>query len=313
LPVIAFLGRRLVHTIPVIVGITVASFILIHLVPGDPIRIMLGGKATKEHIQEVNHELKLDRPLPVQYLTFVGGAAHGDLGESIILRRPVAQVVGERIGPSLFLLAYATLIGLVLAVPLGIVSALRRNRALDHGIRLLTLVAFAMPSFWLGLILIRKLSLDLGLFPVSGYGSGFVGHIRSLTLPSLTIGLFLTSMLVRSLRSSLIDVLGQEYIEAARARGLSELRVVLKHGLRNALIATLTVLAVNLGWLIGGAVVVEKVFDIPGLGQLLVDSIYTRDFPVLQGLTLVFGLIVIAINLLSDFGYAVIDPRVRLG
>jgi ABC-type dipeptide/oligopeptide/nickel transport system permease component len=312
-PVIGFLGRRLVHTIPVIVGITVASFVLIHLVPGDPIRIMLGGKATKEHIQEVNHELNLDRPLPVQYLTFVGGAAHGDLGESIILRRPVAQVVGERIGPSIFLLAYATLIGLVLALPLGIVSALRRNRALDHGIRLLTLVAFAMPSFWLGLILIRKLSLDLGLFPVSGYGTGFFGHIRSLTLPSLTIGLFLTSMLVRSLRSSLIDVLGQEYIEAARARGLSELRVVIKHGLRNALIATLTVLAVNLGWLIGGAVIVEKVFDIPGLGQLLVDSIYTRDFPVLQGLTLVFGLIVIAINLLSDLGYAVIDPRVRLG
>jgi ABC-type dipeptide/oligopeptide/nickel transport system permease component len=311
-PVIGFLGRRLVHTIPVIVGITVASFVLIHLVPGDPIRIMLGGKATKEHIQEVNHELNLDRPLPVQYVTFVAGAAHGDLGESIILRRPVAQVVGERIGPSIFLLAYATLIGLVLALPLGIVSALRRNRALDHGIRLLTLVAFAMPSFWLGLILIRKLSLDLGLFPVSGYGSGFFGHIRSLTLPALTIGLFLTSMLVRSLRSSLIDVLGQEYIEAARARGLSEFRVVLKHGLRNALIETLTVLAVNLGWLIGGAVVVEKVFDIPGLGQMLVDSIYTRDFPVLQGLTLVFGLIVIAINLLSDLGYAVIDPRVRL-
>jgi ABC-type dipeptide/oligopeptide/nickel transport system permease component len=309
---IGFLGRRLVHTIPVIVGITVASFVLIHLVPGDPIRIMLGGKATKEHIQEVNHELNLDRPLPVQYVTFVAGAAHGDLGESIILRRPVAQVVGERIGPSIFLLAYATLIGLVLALPLGIASALRRNRALDHGIRLLTLVAFAMPSFWLGLILIRKLSLDLGLFPVSGYGSGFFGHIRSLTLPALTIGLFLTSMLVRSLRSSLIDVLGQEYIEAARARGLSEFRVVLKHGLRNALIATLTVLAVNLGWLIGGAVIVEKVFDIPGLGQMLVDSIYTRDFPVLQGLTLVFGLIVIAINLLSDLGYAVIDPRVRL-
>jgi ABC-type dipeptide/oligopeptide/nickel transport system permease component len=273
---------------------------------------MLGGKATKGHIQEVNHELKLDRPLPLQYLTFVGGATHGDLGQSIILRRPVSEVVGERIGPSIFLLAYATLIGIVLALPLGIVSALKRNRALDHAIRLLTLVAFAMPSFWLGLILIRKLSLDLGLFPVSGYGNGLFGHIHSLTLPALTIGLFLTSMLVRSLRSSLIDVLGEEYVEAARARGLSELRVVLKHGLRNAMIATLTVLAVNLGWLIGGAVVIEKVFDIPGLGQLLVDSIFTRDFPVLQGLTLVFGVIVIAINLLSDVAYAVIDPRVRL-
>ena len=309
---IGFLGRRLLHTVPVIVGITLASFVLIHLVPGDPIRIMLGGKATKEHVAEVSHTLKLDRPLPVQYLTFVGGATHGDLGESIIQRRPVSGIVSERIGPSIFLLAYATLIGVVLALPLGILSALRQNRPLDHAIRLLTLVAFAMPSFWLALILIRTFSLDLGIFPVSGYGTGFVGHVRNLTLPALTIGLFLTSMLVRSLRSSLIDVFSEEYVEAARARGLSESRVVLRHSLRNALIATLTVLAVNLGFLIGGAVVIEKVFDIHGLGQLLVDSIFTRDFPVLQGLTLVFGLLVIAINLLSDLAYAVIDPRVRL-
>ena len=309
---IGFLGHRLLHTVPVIVGITLASFVLIHLVPGDPIRIMLGGKATKEHVAEVSHTLKLDRPLPVQYLTFVGDATHGDLGESIIQRRPVSGIVSERIGPSIFLLAYATLIGVVLALPLGILSALRQNRPLDHAIRLLTLVAFAMPSFWLALILIRTFSLDLGIFPVSGYGTGFVGHVRNLTLPALTIGLFLTSMLVRSLRSSLIDVFSEEYVEAARARGLSESRVVLRHSLRNALIATLTVLAVNLGFLIGGAVVIEKVFDIPGLGQLLVDSIFTRDFPVLQGLTLVFGLLVIAINLLSDLAYAVIDPRVRL-
>jgi peptide/nickel transport system permease protein len=311
--VIGFLGRRLLHTVPVIVGITLASFVLIHLVPGDPIRIMLGGKATKEHIAEVSHTLKLDRPLPEQYLTFVGGATHGDLGESIILQRPVSGIVSERIGPSMFLLAYATLIGIVLALPLGIVSAQRRNRPIDHGIRLLTLVAFAMPSFWLGLLLIRTFSLDLGLFPVSGYGSGFFGHVRALTLPALTVGLFLTSMLVRSLRASLLDVFSEEYVEAARARGLPESRIVLKHSLRNALIATLTVLAVNLGWLIGGAVVIEKVFDIPGLGQLLVDSIFTRDFPILQGLTLVFGLLVIAINLLSDVAYCVIDPRVRLG
>jgi ABC-type dipeptide/oligopeptide/nickel transport system permease component len=310
--VIGFLGRRLLQTVPVIVGVTLASFVLIHLVPGDPIRIMLGGKATKEHIAEVSHELKLDRPLPQQYVTFVTGATHGDLGESIILQRPVSGIVAERIGPTLFLLTYATLIGLVLALPLGILSALRRNRPVDHGIRLLTLVAFAMPSFWLGLLLIRTFSLDLGLFPVSGYGSGFFGHVHSLTLPALTIGLFLTSMLVRSLRASLLDVFSEEYVEAARARGLSESRVVLKHSLRNALIATLTVLAVNLGWLIGGAVVIEKVFDIPGLGQLLVDSIFTRDFPILQGLTLVFGLLVIAINLLSDVAYCVIDPRVRL-
>jgi peptide/nickel transport system permease protein len=308
---IRYLGRRLLHTIPVIVGITLASFVLIHLVPGDPVRIMLGGKAPKERIAAIDHQLKLDQSLPQQYVSFVTGAMYGNLGQSIILRRPVASVIGERLAPSLFLLAYGTLIGVLLALPLGIVSALRRNRPVDHGVRLLTLVVFAMPSFWLGLILIRKLSLDLGWFPVSGYGSGFVGHLRSLTLPALTIGLFLTSMLVRSLRSSLIDIFGHEYVEAARARGLGGLRVVLKHSLRNALIPTITVLAVNLGWLIGGAVVVERVFDIPGLGQLLVDSIFTRDFPVIQALTLVFGVIVVCINLLSDLSYALVDPRVR--
>ena len=306
-----YLGRRLLHVLPVVIGITLASFVLIHLVPGDPIRIMLGGKASVERIAEVKHELGIDRPLPQQYLSFVGGAVHGDLGESIILRRPVSGVVGERLGPSLFLLGYATLIALVFAVPLGIISALRRNRLADHSIRVLTLIAFAMPSFWLGLILIRKLSLDLGVFPVSGYGEGFLGHVRSLTLPSLTIGLFLASMLVRSLRASLIDIFGMEYVEAARARGLSETRVVVKHSLRPALIATITVLAVNLGWLISGAVVIERVFDIPGLGQLLVESIFTRDFPTIQGLTLVFGLIVIAINVLADLSYAAVDPRVR--
>jgi ABC-type dipeptide/oligopeptide/nickel transport system permease component len=308
-----FLGLRLIHTLPVIVGITLAAFVLIHAVPGDPIRIMLGGKASQAHVDEVEHQLGIDRPLPEQYVDFVAGIPQGDLGESIILRRPVSAVVGERLGPSVFLLAYATLIAVALALPLGIASALRRNRITDHLIRLLTLVAFAMPAFWLGLILIRNLSLNLGAFPVAGYGSGFLDNAHHLTLPALTIGLFLAAMLVRSLRSSLIEVFSAEYIEAARARGLSESRVVLKHALRNSLIATITVLAVNLGWLISSAVVIEKVFDIPGLGHLLVESIYTRDFPTIQALTLVFGLLVITINLLSDLAYAAVDPRVRYG
>jgi len=308
-----FLGLRLIHTLPVIVGITLAAFVLIHAVPGDPIRIMLGGKAPQARIDEVEHQLGVDRPLPEQYLDFVAGIPQGDLGQSIILRRPVSAVIGERIGPSVFLLTYATLIAIAVALPLGIASALRRNRITDHLIRLLTLIAFAMPPFWLGLILIRNLSLNLGAFPVAGYGSGFIDNAHHLTLPALTIGLFLAAMLIRSLRSSLIEVFSAEYIEAARARGLSESRVVLKHALRNSLIATITVLAVNLGWLISSAVVIERVFDIPGLGHLLVESIFTRDFPTIQALTLVFGLLVIAINLLSDLAYAIVDPRVRYG
>ncbi len=309
----SYLTKRVLHSVPVIVGITLFSFILIHLVPGDPIRIMVGGKAPPTVVAALDHRLGLDRPLPNQYLSFVGHAVRGNLGDSIILREPVSTVVGERIGPSLFLLAYATLIGILLALPLGILSARWRNRLPDHLVRLVTLVTFAMPPFWLGLILVRKFSLDLGWFPVSGYGTGFLGHVHALTLPSLTIGLFLASMLIRSLRASLIDIFSTEYIEAARARGASEVRVVLKHSLRNALISTITVLAVNLGFLIGGAVIVEKVFDVPGMGQLLVDSIFTRDFPVIQGLTLVFGVLVVSLNLISDLAYAAIDPRIRLG
>ncbi len=307
-----YFGRRVLHSVPVILGITLFSFVLIHLVPGDPITIMLGGKAPPAVVASIDHQLGLDRPLPTQYLSFLGNALRGDLGESIILRRPVSSVVGERIGPSLFLLVYATIIAVALAIPLGIISARWRNRSPDHLIRILTLVAFAMPTFWLGLVFVRKLSLDWGLFPVSGYGQGFVGHVHSLFLPALTIGLFLTSILVRTLRTSLIDIFSTEYVEAARARGVSEPRIIFKHSLRNALIVLLTVLAVNLGFLIGGAVIVERVFDVPGLGQLLVESIFTRDFPVIQGLTLVFGLLVVAINLLSDLAYAAIDPRVRL-
>jgi peptide/nickel transport system permease protein len=264
-------------------------------------------------VRSISHQLGLDRPLPDQYLTFLGNAVRGNLGQSIVLRRPVSSVIAEHFWPTMFLLAYGAIIGTLLALPLGIISALWRNRSPDHLIRLLSLVAFAMPSFWLALILVRFFSLKLGWFPVSGYGTGFLGHVQSLTLPALTIGFFLASMLIRSLRSSMIEILGTEYVEAARARGVSERGVVLKHSLRNALIAMLTILAVNVGFLIGGAVIVEQVFDIPGLGQLLVESIFTRDFPMVQALALVFGVIVIMINLVSDLAYAAIDPRVRLG
>lgn len=307
-----FLFRRVVASIGVVLAITVVSFVLIHLVSGDPVRIMLGVRASSALVDQIRHQLKLDQPLLQQYLSFLAGILHGDLGRSIVLRRSVSSVVLSRIGPTLFLLGYGTLIGIVLALPLGILSALQKNRVADHLTRIVTLVAFAMPPFWLGLILIQEFGVNLAWFPVGGYGSGFAGHVQAMTLPSLVIGLYLASLLIRSLRSNLIEVLGAEYIEAARARGLPERRIVLKHALRNALLATITVLAVNLGFLIGGAVVVERVFDIPGMGQLLLEATLTRDFPVIQVLTLIFGVLVVAINFSSDVLYAVVDPRVRL-
>jgi peptide/nickel transport system permease protein len=307
-----FVLRRILASLVVIVAITIVSFLMIHLVSGDPVRIMLGLRASSALVDQIHHQLGLDRPLLTQYWHFVSGIVHGNLGQSIVLRRSVSSVLFSRIGPTLFLLAYGTLIAIVLALPLGVVSALRKNRATDHLIRLVTLIGFAMPPFWLGLILIQEFGVNLGWFPVGGYGSGFFGHVQAMTLPSLVIGLYLASLLIRSLRSNLIEVLDAEYVEAARARGLPEYRVVLKHALRNALLATITVLAVNLGFLIGGAVIVERVFDIPGLGSLLLEATLTRDFPVIQALTLVFGVLVVSINFFSDMLYAAVDPRVRL-
>jgi peptide/nickel transport system permease protein len=242
----------------------------------------------------------------------VGGIPRGDLGTSINLKRPVGELIGPRIGPSLWLLGYGILISLLVGVPLAAVSAVRRNRPADHGIRLAATVGIGMPSFWFGLILVELFSLRLGLLPVAGYGRGFSGHLRYLTLPAVTVGVYLAPLVIRTLRSSLIETLSTDFITAARARGYSELRVIGKHATRNALIATITVLSINIGYLISGTVVIENVFDIPGLGSLLVSSIEARDFPTIQGLTLLFGVLVIGVNLAADLSYAAVDPRIRV-
>jgi peptide/nickel transport system permease protein len=305
------LGRRGAQSLIVLLGVSFVSFLLIHLVPGDPVRIALGPKAPEQQVVAVRHQLGLDQSLFQQYVHYVGNALRGDFGYSIQARVPVSSLVLPRIGPSLLLLGYATAISILLATPLAIVSALRRNRASDHLIRLLSMVTFAMPAFWLGLVLVQLFSLHWSIFPVSGYSGDFGTRLVDLALPALTIGLYLAPLLVRTLRSSLIEVLSSDYIEAARARGLSGSRVVGRHALRNASMATITVLAVNLGFLISGTVIVEVVFAIPGLGSLIVSAVQTRDFPTVQALTLIFGGIVIAINFLTDVVHVAVDPRIR--
>jgi len=308
----SYLFRRVLQAIPVLIGITLASFILIHLVPGDPARIVLGARATPSAVATLNEQLGLDRSLPTQYLDFITGALTLDFGESITQHTGVGGLLTERVPVTFFLLLYSVAISILVAVPLAIASALRRNRATDHAIRLFTMFTFAMPSFLLGLLLILIFSLNLELLPTSGYGDGFVGHLRSLTLPAITVGLYLAPILLRTLRVGIIETLGTEYIEAARARGLSERRILLKHVLRNSLVSTVTVLGLNIGFLLSGLVIVENVFALPGLGSELVSSIGSRDYPTIQALTLIFGVAVVAINLLPDMVYAVLDPRVRL-
>ena len=291
------LVRQTLHMATVLVGVSFVAFLLIHLVPGDPVRIALGPKAPQQQVDATRQRLGLNDSLPKQYADFVTGAVHADLGYSIQQRTDVASLIGPRVAPTLLLVLCATIVAVLLGVPLGLVSALHHDRLADHAIRIGTMVTFAMPSFWLALVLVEIVSLRLGWLPVSGYGGGLGEKARDLVLPALTIGLYLAPMLVRTLRGSMLDALASDYVEAARARGLPAWRVVAKHALRNASIATLTVLAVNLGFLISGTVIVEQVFDIPGMGSLLVAAVEGRDFALVQALTLVFGALVVVINL----------------
>ena len=311
--IIEYIVGRLVQMLPVLVGVSLIAFLAIHLVPGDPVQIMMQGRATPAVLEATHKELGLDRPLPVQYLRFVGGAIVGDLGTSIVQKAPVHEIIGERLGPSIFLLAYSAVLAVLMALPLAVLSALRAERPVDHAIRFASMIGFAMPPFWVGLLLMLLFGVTLGWFPVSGYGRTLTEHIWHLFLPSITIALFLAPMLVQSLRSAMLDVMTADYIEVARAKGLSRRRILLKHVLRNALIPVITVLAVNIGWLLSGAVVVEYVFAFPGLGSLLVRAVGFRDYPVIQGLALVFAVLVMVINLLADLSYMLIDRRVLRG
>ena len=309
---VLFACRRLLFSIPILFAITLIAFSIIHLVPGDPARIMLGSRATEEAVANLRSQLGLDRPIMSQYVIFLLNALQLDFGHSLFLKASVGPIIAARTGHSVALILYAVVISLAIALPLGLLSAVRRNRFADHAVRMFTSFSFAMPAFWTALLLVLVFSLWLGLFPTSGLGRGLGSYLVSLTLPAVSIGLYLAPVLLRSLRASLIQTLNAEFIEAARARGLSEWRVRYKHALRNSLIAMITVLGVNVGFLISGAVVVENVFSIPGLGSLMVSSIISRDYPVVVALTLVFGVTVVVVNLIVDISYAVLDPTIRV-
>lgn len=306
-----YIGKRSLQSIPVLFAVTVVAFSLIHFVPGDPARLMLGSRATDETVAVLREQMGLNKALVAQYVDFVVGAARLDFGQSLFLRTAVGPLVWSRTLNSAALILAAIAVSLVIAVPGALISARRRNRIPDHVVRLFTTITFAMPSFWVGLLLVLVFSIRLGLFPTSGLGSATVSPLRALVLPAVTIGLYLAPVLLRSLRSSLIDTLSADFVEAARARGLGPSRVTVRHVLRNSLIAMITILGVNIGFLISGAVVIENVFSIPGLGSLMVSSIVARDYPVIVAVTLVFGVIVVIANLLVDVSYAVLDPRIR--
>jgi peptide/nickel transport system permease protein len=305
-----YIANRLLQMMPVVFGISLVGFFAIHLVPGDPIQIMMHGHASPETVAAARAQLGLDRPLLEQYGRFLKLAVTGDFGQSIIQKQAVGSIVGERVLPTVLLLLCSTVLAILLALPLSLISARYSDRLVDHAIRIGGMVGFAMPPFWVGLLLMLFFGLYLGWLPVSGLGDDFADRARHLFLPSATIALFLAPILVQSLRSAMLEVMTSDYIEVARAKGLTPRRILLKHVLRNALIPVITILAVNIGWLLSGAVIVEYVFSYPGLGSLLVRAVSYRDYPIIQGLSIVFGVLVIFVNLMADLSYILVDRRV---
>lgn len=305
-----FILRRALQLIPTFAFILVVVFALVRLLPGDPASAILGDRALDKDVARINTELGLDQPIPVQFALFVRNLAEGDLGTSIHLKVPVLDLVLQKLPVTLLLTGLAGLIALVLALPLAFVAALQRDRAADTAIRGVFQVGLSMPIFYIGIILLTVFGAKLRWFPVGGYGEGFLDHLHHLFLPAVTLALSLSAVLMRNLRASIIGVVGAEYVDFARAKGLSARLVMVRHVLRNALISTVTLFGLSIGTLLGGAVITETVFAVPGAGRLMIDSIYGRDYPVVQGLTLALALLVSLTFLLTDIVQAWLDPRV---
>lgn len=309
-----YLLRRMLAVIPVMIIVATLAFVLIHLAPGDPASVIAGPYAAPDDVAKLRRQLGLDEPLPMQLMHWYGRLLTGDLGDSIFLRRPVTEAVLERIEPTLLLTIWGTLIAVLLGVPAGIVSARYHNSAVDQSLMGLALLGLSIPNFLLGLLMILVFGVWLGWLPVAGYvplEEGLWRNTRSLLMPSISLGLVQSALIARITRSSMLDVLREQYIVSGRAKGLDERTVVYKHALKNAIIPTLTVIGITFALLVGGAVVIETVFNIPGLGRLIISAVLRRDYPVIQGVVLLIAVSYTVINLLVDLAYLVIDPRIR--
>jgi peptide/nickel transport system permease protein len=301
--------RRLLAAVPVLFGVTLAVFSMLFLVPGDPVKMMLAEfVTTPDQIAQMRAQLHLDEPILKQYGRFVGNAMRGDLGTSIRSRRPVTAEIGENVASTAQLAVAAMLVAVAVGVPLGLLAALFRSTWLDVASMGGALLGVSMPSFWLGLLLIFTFSLHLAWFPATGGGD-----LRHLVLPSVTLGTIAAAIIARLTRSSMLEVLGQDYMRTARAKGLAAWSVVVRHGLKNALIPIITIFGLQFGNLLAGAVIVETVFSRPGLGRLIVGGILAKDFPLVQGTVLFVATVYVLINVLVDVAYAYADPRIRFG
>ena len=307
-----YAARRLAAAVPVVLGVAVVTFLLLRLIPGDPARVVLGLHASPQQVAQLRHQLGLDEPIYQQLWSFLVGLAHGNTGTSIYYKVPVSSLIGPALPVTAWLVAVSAVFCIVITVPLASLAAARQDRPADHAVRVFSLVGLGMPSFFFGIILIIVFAVDLHWFSVGGWGTTPAGHLRSLVLPGLTAAIAIAPVLIRSLRVGMLEVIESDFVAAARAKGLRGPRVMLAHVARNALIPTVTLLGINIAYLIGSTVVIERVFDLNGLGNLMLNAIGARDFPVVQGVTIVYAIAVVVINLLTDLVAAQLDPRVRL-
>lgn len=308
-----YIAGRLIGTIPVLFLVSLLTFLMIHLTPGDPVRLMLGDDATADAIEALNRKLGLDQPLPVQYVRWLGEVVTGDLGESIRTRQPVLEAVGSRLPVTLELSVLSMIIAVALGIPTGIIAAIRRNSAADVASTTLALTGISIPNFFLGIMLILVFSEWLGWLPPSGYVPFLedpVQNLKLMVMPSFALGTALAGTISRMMRSSLLEVLGADFVRTARAKGLSEPNAILGHAVKNALLPVVTIIGLQMGTVLGGAILTETIFALPGVGRLVVDSIFARDFPIVQGVILFLALIRIASSLVTDLIYARLDPRI---
>jgi len=313
--VIQFLARRLLATVPLLFFVSLVVFSLVHVLPGDPAVLFLGDEATPETLAKFRTRLCFDRPLVTRFVEWLGGALRGDLGRSLRTNQPVTEAILQRLPVTLELLGAALAVSLAIAIPAGIVSAVKRNSGVDLASTVFALIGFSLPNFWLGLILIYVFALLLRWLPPSGFAPlpALADNARSLILPALTLGTALAALITRQLRSGMLEVLRQDYVRTAQAKGLGQGVVVAKHALKNALIAVVTVIGLQIGGLLGNTIITESLFALPGVGRLMIDAVFSRDFFIVQGVVLFLAVGYVLSNLIVDVLYSYLDPRIRLG
>ncbi|OWT80100.1 MULTISPECIES: ABC transporter permease [unclassified Achromobacter] len=306
--------KRLLAAIPVMLVVATVVFLLLRLAPGDPARIIAGDMASEQTVAEIRNDMGLDRPLATQYVLAMGALLRGDLGASILSKEPVSKLIGQRLGPTVALALCAILVTVASAVPLGVMAAWWHGRLIDRLTLALTTLAFSIPAFVVGYLLILLFSVKLGWLPVQGYASvmqGFGVFVYHMALPTITLAVVFIALITRITRASMLDVLGEDFVRTARAKGVSERYVLYRHALRNAAVPIVTVVGLALTTMISGVVVTETIFNIPGVGRLIVDAVMARDYPVVQGTILFFSFVYVFINLAIDLAYVLLDPRIR--